>query len=314
MYALKFMDSDVPFLRTVSKLNLSPHFRASPTLEARGFSFSGRYETLPISAAVWAGERNINAQKCRWRIHPSRKPHAARINKKKSRRQKKASKKRNWHARSSSTLFFSLTSKVTFAPGLAVRRHALLSTTTFYPSTPTSRDQTQPRLRKSTPGWRGWLRRLCKTKLGQADSRQVESGRDSRVVQAFSVRSSPSETTPKSVVVSPLRRHPTCKSTLARQSDARHPLKSWSRNHPGCKENPEKLLLTGLSEYGDICIGRQFISSQFTTRRCLSVFFDKILWCILLDWNWNVLSQSGSCWKRVNFSQRKLGSQNESIS
>lgn len=39
-------------------------------------------------------------------------------------------------------------------------------------------------------------------KLGQPDSRQAESGRGSRVVQAFSAGSSPLETTPKPVVAS----------------------------------------------------------------------------------------------------------------
>lgn len=43
-------------------------------------------------------------------------------------------------------------------------------------------------------------------KLGQADSRQAESGRGSRVVQAFSVGSSPLETTPKPVVATPVYR------------------------------------------------------------------------------------------------------------
>lgn len=109
-------------------------------------------------------------------------------------------------------LFFPLTSEVTFVSGLVAGRHALVSTTMFHPSTPTSRDWTQPRLRKSIPYWEGWLRRLREMKLGQADSRQAESGRSSRVVQAFSVRSSPLETTLKPVVASPLRRHSTLKT------------------------------------------------------------------------------------------------------
>ncbi|KYN22051.1 Glutamate decarboxylase [Trachymyrmex cornetzi] len=49
-------------------------------------------------------------------------------------------------------------------------------------------------------------------KLGQASSRQAESGRSSRVVQAFSTRSSPLETTLKPVVALLLRRHFTPKT------------------------------------------------------------------------------------------------------
>lgn len=121
------------------------------------------------------------------------------------------------------TLFFPLTSKVTFVLGLVVRRHALLSTTVFHPSIsspyiiPTSCDQTQPRLRKSTPIGEGDCVGCAEMKLGQADSRQAESGRSSRIVQAFSTRSSPLETTPKPVVAAPLRRHSTLKAyTLLR--------------------------------------------------------------------------------------------------
>lgn len=269
--ALKFMDNHVPFLRTVSSFNLSPHFRASPTLRARDSRFPTTMRLFP-SAAVWGSKRNINAQKCRLRIHPSRKPHAARINKKNPGNRKNKQEEK-LACLLSSTLFFPLTSKVTFVLGLVVQRHALLSTTTFYPSTPTSRDQIRPRLRKSTPSWRGWLRRLCKAKLGQADSRQVESGRDSRVVQAFSARSSPLETTPKSVVVSPLRRHFTLK--VHARAKAKHSAR-WNREGklPGCEEDPEKRQ-TGLSEYGEICISRQFISFEFRTR-CLFVSSNKI--------------------------------------
>lgn len=116
------------------------------------------------------------------------------------------------------TLFFSLTSKVTFVSGLVVRRHALLSTTVFHPSisspyiTPTSCDWTRPRLRKSTPIGEGDCVGCAEMKLGQADSRQAESGRSSRIVQAFSARSSPLETTLKPVVAAPLRRHSTLKA------------------------------------------------------------------------------------------------------
>lgn len=68
---------------------------------------------------------------------------------------------------------------------------------------------------KSPPLRGGWLRRLYEMKLGQADSRQAESGRDSRVVQAFSTRSSPLETTPRLAVALILRRHSNLKD-LAR--------------------------------------------------------------------------------------------------
>lgn len=72
------------------------------------------------------------------------------------------------------------------------------------------------RPRETTPAtWtrRGWLRGLCEEKLGQADSRQAESGRGSRVVQAFSAGSSPLETTPKPVAASPVCRRSILKSS-----------------------------------------------------------------------------------------------------
>lgn len=144
------------------------------------------------------------------------------------------------------TLFFPLTSKMTFASGLVKWRHALVSTR-FHPSTPTSRDWTRPRLRKSTPDWGGWLRRLREMKLGQADSRQAESGRSSRVVQAFSARSSPLETTLKPVVASPLRRHFTLETYTHSEAKFRprwdHPVKP-----SGHKEDPARKK-TRLGEY-----------------------------------------------------------------
>lgn len=82
---------------------------------------------------------------------PPRKPHAARINKKEPGNTKKNKQEEKLAYLLSFTLFFPLTSKVTFAPGLVIWRHALVSTTMFHPSTPTSRDWTWPRLRKSTP-------------------------------------------------------------------------------------------------------------------------------------------------------------------
>lgn len=112
--------------------------------------------------------------------------------------------------------------------------------------------RTQPRLRENTPGWRGWQRRLYETKLGQADSRQAESGRGSRVVQAFSARSSPLETTLKPVVASPLRRYSILKPELAPK---RISVPCWDREVEllGREEDLEKKQ-AGLSEYGEVCI------------------------------------------------------------
>lgn len=94
---------------------------------------------------------------------------------------------------------------VTFERGLAEVRHAYAGhPRATAPRAPVHTGLRRPAHAKTTPRQvEGRVRGLHeREKLGQPDSRQAESGRGSRVVQAFSAGSSPLETTPKPVVAS----------------------------------------------------------------------------------------------------------------
>lgn len=118
-------------------------------------------------------------------------------------------------------------------------------------STPSTRAQrvSSPRPRKNSPRQvEGRVRGLHeREKLGQADSRQAESGRGSRVVQAFSAGSSPLETTPKPVVAS---------TTVYRRSihESLHSVRTdsipcWARVSETSEDQPPSRWYEGIGEW-----------------------------------------------------------------
>lgn len=137
---------------------------------------------------------------------------------------------------------------MTFERGLAEVRHAYAGhPRATAPPAPVHRGFRRPAHAKTTPArWR--VRGLHeREKLGQADSRQAESGRGSRVVQAFSAGSSPLETTPKPVVAS---------TTVYRRSihESLHSVRTdsipcWARVSETSEDQPPSRWYEGIGEW-----------------------------------------------------------------